>query len=313
MPHRKCAICGEEIESGSFCKEHAPKGITYAPFEVSACKCGKLLLNGSWKTTPDMTGTVRRLIKEHVKEKAVRVDLPDIKPPVSGKQLDVEAEISRGEDTYFVPVRINGRDCDICKQHGGYWEGIIQTRNMTPERTNALFTTISKHAPRIRIMKTAPNDKGVDYYVTNHRIAASIAEKLHRRLGGTYISAPKIFTRDRQTQKEVYRVTYNLVFPDFEEGDVIVQDDKIVLIQSMGKQCKGLDLKTGKRALVEFEEEHEKLEQHKTEVVQTSPKVLVLHPKTFQAEPLQNDTEAKAGTKVSIVIHNGIYAIPSNK
>ncbi|MFH1649685.1 MAG: NMD3-related protein [Candidatus Woesearchaeota archaeon] len=313
MALRKCAVCGKGIKEGSFCSEHSPQGITYAPFEVKACQCGRMLLGGIWKPVKDMPATLRRIVKDRVTEHPVTIHVPNVSKPMPNKTKDIDVTIRHGGNEYIVPLRIIGKQCDLCSQDTKYFEGMIQARNLNEERENALLKYVNDAAPRLKITKEVKMETGKDYFITSNSIASGICDKMYRRFGGVLKKNEQLFSKDRQTQKELFRMSFYLELPDFDKGDVVLQEDKLVYIRSLGKQIKGVNLITGKNALVYPEKEHEKMEVYKLEVVQTHPRVTVLHPKTFQAEQVQNTVDAEVGEKIDVVLHKGVYAVVSHK
>ena len=89
---------------------------------------------------------------------------------------------------------------------------------------------------------------------------------------------PQIFTRDRQTSKDIYRINVLIKLPLFNEGDILKIKEQIVLVRGInGKLLHGIDLRTHKSVKVPYDEKYEILAKHneacETVVTKESPHI----------------------------------------
>lgn len=90
--------------------------------------------------------------------------------------------------------------------NGVYWEGIIQVRPKNKEVIDFVRCLVKKRTD-VRISKEFFFKYGADLYLTNQRITRDIGRRLKNQFGGELKITKKIYGRDRQTSKDVYRAT----------------------------------------------------------------------------------------------------------
>tara|TARA_Y100000310_G_scaffold345198_1_gene462593 strand:- start:4134 stop:4490 length:357 start_codon:yes stop_codon:yes gene_type:complete len=92
-------------------------------------------------------------------------------------------------------------------KHEDYWEAKIQLRPFDEELIKYVIKEIN-NSDRVRIAKLKKIKTGVDIYVSSRKFATSLGKKLKKRFkGGKLLVTKKLFSRNRQTSKNIYRVT----------------------------------------------------------------------------------------------------------
>ncbi len=87
-----------------------------------------------------------------------------------------------------------------------YFEAVIQLRNPTEELISFIRNQIKKRG-NVFVAKEDIEKYGVDIYISDQRFARALGNKMKRAFKGELITSRRIFTRSRQTSRDVYRVT----------------------------------------------------------------------------------------------------------
>ncbi len=137
-----------------------------------------------------------------------------------------------------------------------YFEGILQLRNPTKEVIQFVKNDVAKQPEErgIFINKEEKIDTGLDLYITSKNYIRSIGKKLQSRFGGQLIESAKLFTKDRQTSKNVYRVNVLFRLPKFKKEDIIKYKGMDLKIKAIGKKVFCTDIKTGRKYTIKFKE-----------------------------------------------------------
>lgn len=88
-----------------------------------------------------------------------------------------------------------------------YYEGILQLRNINDEEVFNLFRNQLKKHPDVFVSKEVKQKTGMDYYLSSNKFVLMLGRKLNKTFKGELKISRKIHTRDRQTSKNLYRVT----------------------------------------------------------------------------------------------------------
>jgi nonsense-mediated mRNA decay protein 3 len=91
-------------------------------------------------------------------------------------------------------------------KHSQYYEAIIQLRNPNEELLNFINNQLKKRKD-IFISKEIKQKKGVDLYISSQRFARALGNKMKKSFHGSLKTSRELHTRNRQTSKNVYRVT----------------------------------------------------------------------------------------------------------
>lgn len=132
--------------------------------------------------------------------------------------------------------------------HPNYYEGILQLRNPNQEVIDFVKKAIHKAGVFVSQEKRTVN--GTDLYVGSQRFLRTLGRELQARFHGEMVISTRIHTRNRQTSKEVYRVSLLFRLYDLKIGQTAKFKNKFVKITHLGKKVKGIDVDTNKK--VEF-------------------------------------------------------------
>ena len=101
-------------------------------------------------------------------------------------------------------------------KHEKYYEATIQLRNPPEEAINYLNNQLKNNID-VFISNIKPQKDGFDILISSQRFARSFGNKIKRAFKNVEVKmSRKIFTRNRMTSKDVYRVT---VFLGFKTAD----------------------------------------------------------------------------------------------
>ena len=188
-----------------------------------------------------------------------------------------------------------------------YFEGILQLRNPNSIVIDFIEKTVSKK-DKVAINKIKKVRGGVDFYLTSNKYLIKLGRELQKMFGGILKTSSKLYTRNKQTSKEVHRVNVLLRLMDFKKDDIVKIDDKIIKIKHLGKKIKGIDLITNKNKIIEYNEDTEVIEKFQTIVSKIRPQIEVIHPSTFQSIKPMNEKKLQTGQKVKVVlVKNRLY------
>jgi|TARA_B100001971_G_C18164519_1_gene523380 NMD protein affecting ribosome stability and mRNA decay len=138
-------------------------------------------------------------------------------------------------------------------KHSGYFEGILQLRN-TGQEVEEFIMNLDEKSKEPLISKRVKVRNGVDLYFISQKSLQSVGKKLKKHFHGEMKISSKLHTRNRVTQKNVYRVNVLFRMHDLKKGDVVVyKGDKIKII-GIGKKILAKDEKTGKKLNFNFKD-----------------------------------------------------------
>ncbi len=332
MPERTCAKCGKKGNFERLCKEcwlteHSLLE-SFKSLDAEVCaRCDRLHLGNKWVASPNIGASFETIFKRNAHEtqgvqmKALDLDaeLPDHTKnegvTVKGElHVSVTAHVNevRGELTqdYDIPVMLVYTVCRFCSKAGtDYFEGILQLRNASERIKDLIVAEIAKRATKgVHITQEKVVKGGYDLYLTSNSFLKAFAKQANNQYGGELKISAKLFSRDKLTSKEMFRVNALLRFPDFTKGDVVVIENRVIAVSSVaGKKLYGTDLSTGKRVnLQHVGKQVKRLEQQKTQVSRVRPHIEVLDPESYQGVRVENpEKKVKPGDEVRIVKRAG--------
>lgn len=95
---------------------------------------------------------------------------------------------------------------DNSSRHPGYYEAIIQLRPPTDEIISFIRNQCRKKGEAItRVVEVG--HEGLDLYITSQKLARTLGPKLKKVFGGELKMTRKIFGKNRQSSKTLYRAT----------------------------------------------------------------------------------------------------------
>ncbi len=217
-------------------------------------------------------------------------------------------ESKKKTEKYVIPYINQSLTCKSCGKKGTqYFEGILQIRsNNVDNRIKAHKFIINKLNKQTKVFcnKMVSLKNGFDYFLTDKNYVQELARKTFEEFGIELKINAQLFSRNKQTSKDLYRVNALVKLPDFTKNDIIQVEDMILQVVSIkGKKIIGIDLKSQKKVKFEITKyELINYDTFNTEIIQDKPTTKILHPKTFQ--PIEISTNKKIGQKVEIVLIN---------
>lgn len=298
-----CPGCGKK--STGICRDCRPaKELKVKDMTIRVCFiCNRYFYRSIWNNGKLEPG-VKKIITSSIKEKVddIRFTLPVLK---NGIKEVMEIEVFSDDDIFKIPAMIEATYCDNCKKQGKYYEGVLQLRNASDEIIHYVKKYIfSNH---IHISDEVMHDNGMDLQLSDKKKLHTLGNELHKKFGGKLKVNEQIFTRDRQTSKDMYRIHLYYEAPNYKPGDVVKIDNKLVLLRKVSKTVTGFDLITQRDTSVNMKGDYTVLIPVKTRVSKVFPSIEVLDPETFQSVPTVNKKDLSVDEKVTIVNDNGSY------
>ena len=320
---RFCPRCGKKNIKGDYCGACTlivnPFPREWKRLEMTFCsRCRSALIKNIWSPTKDIEATIRKEFTKRLKlgpDVDVTPILDDLKTgPGVTQQIEVEVKAPR-HGLYAIPMTVAFTICTKCSKVGTqYFEGILQLRTEGELREEVIEATrneIAKYAERgVHCTKQGHVRGGMDFLLTSQKHVQAIGRRLHEQFGGILKINSQLFSRSRETSRDLFRVNVLLELPTFMKGDVVDVDGRLVKVTKAGKKLIGDDLIYGKGVTLDYRRScTEVVEPRKTTVSKAYPRVEVLDPETYQPVPVENPGKQKPGDKVRVVEHKGKYWI----
>jgi len=133
-----------------------------------------------------------------------------------------------------------------------YFEGVLQLRNPSKEIIKFVKNQVDKSGEFIS--KEVKVKNGYDYYISSQKFLQNLGKKITKSFKGELKISYRLYSRDRQTSKNIYRI--NVFFWAFKnkKGDIIeFQGDKLRII-GIGKDVLCKNIKNGKKVHLDFDQ-----------------------------------------------------------
>jgi len=339
MAKLPCPQCGNPDVIGTFCesclRERSPLVSQVREVKLTFCsRSGEVKIANAWERLKPEEA-IRRVVKRALvyapEAKIERFDVGDavlpelLNKPGMRRRIEVQVIVrGRAEDglpsdydeEYGIPIII---ETTISPKHAKagsqYFEAIIQTRNEREAQREALRVSAARRDAMINKEEPIKRGKGgTDYYLADKKTASIIAQALHERFGGILKHSSTLFSRDKQTGKDLYRDTFLVEYPDFDVGDILTDDKLAFRVGNLGKIIMFENLTTGKKKGATYEPgKFTKMERRETTVSQVEPTLAVIDPDTFQQVAVQNTKtqDLSPGGKVTVVkLGELIWVVP---
>jgi len=125
--------------------------------------------------------------------------------------------------------------------HPDYFEGTLQLRNPTQEIVDFVENSGAQ------ISKVEELKNGLDLYFVSQRALRSLGKDLGRRFSGELKTSNRLFTRNRLTGKEVYRVTVLFRCYNLRKGGIVAVRGISYKVLAVGKKVYLQNEKTGEK------------------------------------------------------------------
>ena len=266
-----CPKCGGPSKDGGLCGKCLASDVAWYVCEprVFITRCGGC---GSLKTSAGWGDSTRE--REDLEEDAAVSAIKfhkDIKKPsvtvkvdhLSNNRTYADLELSgilydESLDGYCsIEIIWINESCDRCnRQHGNYYEGIVQIRAEGRKATLqeqeesqriaiSVETAMQNDGERLSfISRFDEGREGLDIVVGSQAIGEAISREITRKLGGRFSLHPTLV--GEKNGEKLYRITYLIRLPRLQRGDVIaVRQTYGEILHTEGKTITYLDLKTG--------------------------------------------------------------------
>lgn len=311
--------------------------------EVEICShCNSKFEEGKWseENIPEEEIIYRALernikIADEVENEIINLEIDQIKDTISTCFVEVVGEVhgTQIDETHECEVKIKKTVCPSCsKMQSGYYETVIQFRADNRELKAEEYAKADEIVERT-LIKQSKKDKlaycpqiaklkeGYDYYIGSFKSGRKVAESLKEEFGGTIKESPRLISEDKSTGKGLYRIWISVRIPEFEVGDFIKYNDKIVQVNNIGKNSVlGFEISTNKKQNIPMKNIDEiKLvkksdECETTTIISKSPSVIqILDPIDYSTQDLEmrEDFESYSiGDEIKFIrIDNYIYLV----
>lgn len=215
---------------------------------------------------------------------------------------DMKSFLNKLENTPKEPeVKKESKEHIINEKHANYFEGELQLRNISEELLEEILTKIHQYNANIvevkEFEKTDCNLK-----VSSKKTIRNIGRWLRKNHGGELKESEQLFSKSRQTGKNIYRL--NIFFRKFDlsVGDFVLYHNEPYKIKGFVKDdakithCLTLKKTQGNVKDLKI------IEKHKTAVMQIEPEIKVLD-KNYQPIPLLTKRSVKLNQKIDCVLY----------
>jgi NMD protein affecting ribosome stability and mRNA decay len=257
---RFCPKCGKRGIKGDFCRECAEEesGLQFKDVVIKKCiECDNIMVRHQWQRFDDPAKGMIKAAETRIKNpKGIPLEiLPHYtelknKP---GAEQDIELEIRAEAQEFMIPAKILFTYCPNCAKAGTeYFEGVLQLRETTPELMQFVRKDIAEHEKQgVHIAKEVVKGTSADFKMSSAKYMRALGKRLKKRFNGELSEAVKLFSKNKQTGKEIYRVNVLFRLRKYRVGDVVESRGRKIRIKTMGKKVSGLDIETGKKVFVE--------------------------------------------------------------
>ncbi len=251
-----CVECGNEVQElhdGMCIDCYVDKKVNVDivdPIEIEICsKCGSVRKGDRWLERPDFeTVMLDRIedslsISSSVEKFSFKVEFDDSDPKNIKADLTIELTTNgvKKEKQLSTNIVLKKGQCKNCsKREGDYYEAILQVRpteeEMTEEQKNEVISMVHKRVEvdrgeekKVFITLEKEIHGGLDFYLSDRRVTRNLSYDIADLLGGDVKESSEL--AGREDGQNVYRMTYSVRIPPYEEGDFIKLEDKIFRIK----------------------------------------------------------------------------------
>lgn len=165
-----------------------------------------------------------------------------------GLDQDITIVVKTPDEVYEIPATVSFTLCPkVAKKGTEYFEGDFQLRGSQKliERAKELLIKGGCH-----INKVTEQPGGVDLKCTSKQVMRKVGKKLCQEFVGEFKESPRLFSRDHQTSKDIYRLNCMFKEMDWKIGDVVDVNGEQVKITTIGRRPYGKSLETGKKVYI---------------------------------------------------------------
>ncbi len=134
-----------------------------------------------------------------------------------------------------------------------YFEGILQLRNPNRKVTEYVISQIEQNDD-VFVSKAVKVRGGYDYYLSSRRFLKTLGYRLRKAFGGELKLSSKLFSKNRQTSKEIHRVNVLYRCCDVKKGNIIEYRGEKIKVMAVGNKIQGRRIGDGKKVYIDFKE-----------------------------------------------------------
>lgn len=308
--------------------------------DVTICShCNSRLEEGKWQESylPEEEIIYRALernitIDDLVENEIINLEIEDMRGTIAECIVEAVGDVygETVEEIHEVNVRILKTVCPTCsKVQAGYYESVVQfraeKRDIKKEEYDKadeiVERTLNKQYKKDKLAycpQRAKLKEGYDYYIGSLKSGRKVADALKDEFGGIIKESPRLISEDKSTGKGLYRIWISVRIPEFEIGDFIKYEGKILQIEDIGKnRVVAIDIKTNKKHTLPWKDSEnvELIKKAKdietTNIISKSPtQIQILDPADYSVVELEikdNLKDAKIGDEVKIIKIDDYY------
>ena len=263
---------------------------------IKICPSGQYFWKNKWRPFTNLDEVFLLLFGKTVKDSKVKPF--DINPGIkrefniikNGKKVKVKLEVTLSPK--------------VAKENSQYFEGILQVKNIDNGIVDYIHNEVEKQRKKgIFITKEKITKNRADFQITDQTYMKSLANKLQRVFGGTISLNPTLFSKNKQSGKELFRLTLLLNLPTIRKNDIIVHNGTVWKVNSVQNKINVISLH-GKKTSLPYKD-YKILEKFETRVTKIQPEVEIMDPETYQSVDVRNPKKLKVDQKVKVVFHEG--------
>jgi len=289
--------------------------------------------------------------KDAIKKKSVMVDVeicPKITQLPGGKRSKLiipvhiiaegrlPGEKENRTEEKDIEVHIRMVQCPRCSRFmSNYYEATLQIRAMNRYLTEEERETLDKFVreellKRLKkdrmafISKFIPQKEGLDYQLGSVGAARNVAQRIKEKYGGKITETATLIGVDRDSGKDLYRVTVSVRIPEYRVGDVVIYKEKPYLVSAITEDkvyMKSLDSRREKIGIPwHIAEKETKISKRDNDletatVISTNPNIMVMDDKNYEIYEFDKieGMELKEGDKVKVYKKDDIPYLVSKK
>ncbi|MFP4143328.1 MAG: 60S ribosomal export protein NMD3 [Candidatus Natronoplasma sp.] len=251
-----CVECGDEVSElhDGMCLDcYIDKKVSVDiedPIEIEICsKCGSVRKGDAWLERPDFETVILDRIEEALSISSIvenfsfQVEIDESDPTNIEAEVTVQLIVEGVEKEKHVSTNIvlKKTQCRNCsKKEGDYYEAILQVRPTKDEMSEEQKIDVANMVHR-RVEVDRGEEKkvfitlekevhgGLDFYLSDRRVTRNLSYDIADMLGGDVKESSEL--AGREDGQDVYRMTYSVRIPPYEEGDFIKFEDKTYYIK----------------------------------------------------------------------------------
>lgn len=173
---------------------------------IKVCEgCGKFLHRNLWSRYPSTKDAVESIVKDSIKtRKKINVNATN-----DEKKVEAEIETDNGDEKYRILVKLEEDICNKCRKLiGKYFEGTLQLRDVDDTVLDYVAKDIESRTDEgVFVKEMIEYKNGLDITLTSRKYLMGLGKKLKKRFGGTVKRTSRLFSINKQTSKEMHRLT----------------------------------------------------------------------------------------------------------